>query len=79
MEYVIEIAKPAATEFVSLSGKAVNTTRNMEFASKFKARERAEAITKKLANASVMPYYGGIVTSNKACVNGPQADRIRRN
>jgi hypothetical protein len=79
MEYVIEITKPAATEYVSLSGKVVNTTRTMEFASRFKVKARAEAIAKRLTQATVAPYYGGIVTSNKSTVNGPQADRIRRN
>ena len=79
MEYVIEITRPAATEYVSLSGKVVNTTRAMEFASKFKVKARADAIARKLTDATVAPYFGGIVTSNKSTVNGPQADRIRRN
>ena len=79
MEYVIEITRPAATEYVSLSGTVVNTTRSMEFASRFKVKARAERIARKLQDATVAPYFGGIVTSNKSTVNGPQADRIRRN
>jgi tartrate dehydratase beta subunit/fumarate hydratase class I family protein len=79
MEYVIEITRPAATEYVSLSGKIVNTTRDMTYASKFKVKARAETIARRLQNATVAPYFGGIVTSNKSNVTGPQADRIRRN
>jgi len=79
MEYVIEITRPTATEYVSLSGKIVNTTRTMAFASKFKVKARAETIARKLTDAKVAPYFGGIVTSNKSEVSGPQADRIRRN
>lgn len=80
MEYVIEIAKANGTEMVSLSkGTIVTTTRAIEFASKFKVKARAEAVARKLQNATVAPYFGGIVTSNKANVQGPQADRVRRN
>jgi len=80
MEYVIEIAKTNGTEMVSLSkGTIVTTTRSMEFASKFKVRARAETIAKRLQGATIAPYYGGIVVSNKATVQGPQADRVRRN
>jgi hypothetical protein len=80
MEYVIEIANPKGTEMVSLSkGTVVTTTRAIEFASKFKVRARAEAIARKLQDATVAPYFGGIVTSNKATVQGPQTDRVRRN
>jgi len=80
MEYVIEISKPQATEMVSLSkGKTVTTTRSIEFASKFKARARAEKIALGIQNAQVVPYFGGVVTSNKSNVPAPQADKIRRN
>jgi hypothetical protein len=77
MEYVIEITKPNATEYVSMSKGVIYTTRDIKFASKFKVRARAEKFTP--ANGQVQPFFGGVVTSNKATVTGPQTDRIRRN
>lgn len=79
MEYVIEIAKPNATEYVSLSKGVVYTTRSIEFASKFKVQQRASKVAAGIVSATVQPFFGGVVTSNKSTVNGPQADKIRRN
>lgn len=79
MEYVIEIARPAATEFVSLSKFGVTATRSIQFASKFKVSARAQKIALGIQNAQVVQYFGGVVTSNKSVVVAPQADKIRRN
>jgi len=61
MEYVIEIAKTNGTEMVSLSkGTIVTTTRSIAFASKFKVRDRAEAVARKIQGATVEPFFGGL-------------------
>jgi len=79
MEYIIEITKQDRTEYVSLSKGVIYTTRSIEFASKFKVQHRASKVATGIVNATVQQFFGGVVTSNKSTVTGPQADKIRRN
>lgn len=74
-EYVIVNADE--TEWVVMSGSSAGVTRSILFASKFKAKQRAEAIARKVGMA-VVPFWGGVVYSTKQEVKNGNGQINRR-
>lgn len=80
MEYIITTSAEQAIIHVERDGRTTHLVPSVSAyrtCTKFKSKQRAELIAKKVPGAVVVPYYGVVVTSTKSSVT-PKQSHINR-
>lgn len=69
-EYLIEVKQNGKMQVVVVQREAKTTTltSDYKYGTKFKSKERAVAVAKKIPGANVVPSFGGYVNSTKSSV-----------
>ena len=75
--YAIEIfqdERPVGVVTMRNKVAQVISLTSYQFATIFKVRGRAEKVAANIANAKVVPFFGGIITSTKRYVAPPKSE-----